>query len=77
MAATSVTDSRTVIMVERLLKNGYIIRSLIRDDQFSVTIVKGGELGRGYGATFPAAFYSAVADLRDIRLLPRVALWRH
>lgn len=76
-AASSVTDARTVVIVERLLNYGYAIQSRMMGDQFAITITDGEAHGTGYGDTFPIALYGALATLRN---LPQVALsvgtWR-
>lgn len=69
MAATSVTDARTVVIVERLLMNGYAIRSRLERESFAVTIAgRCDEACTGLGDTFPEALYEA------LKVLPRVAL---
>lgn len=67
VATTSVTDARTVVMVERLLSNGYTIRSQCQG-KFAVTLHRDTEHATGDGETFPEALYAALKDL------PRVAL---
>lgn len=70
MAASSVTDARTIVTVERLLQNGYVVRSHTADGQFVITVAGGGQEGVGAGDTFPEALYNALADMRSI---PQVA----
>lgn len=65
MTSTSVTDARTIVMVERLLAAGYAIQSTC-DYGFIVTLSRGPESAMGTGPTFPEALYSALRDLPQV-----------
>lgn len=68
MACSSVRDARTVILVEGLLKDGYVIRSERLGITFCVTLSKPGDWYVGFGGSFPQACDNAIAN-RDDRLL--------
>lgn len=62
------TDARAVTMVERLVRNGYSVKSRLEGGSFFVTIAT--DMGYGFtglGETFPEALCAA------LRELPRVA----
>lgn len=69
MVSAMVRDARTVILVERLLNEGYVIYSERKHGAFYVSLtppddeVFPPEPVTGNGVTFPLACYDALAQL--------------
>jgi hypothetical protein len=62
MVATSVKDARTVVLVERLLKAGYVIASEYIGNMFQVTLGHEDYTIQGYGDTFTEAISHAARE---------------